>query len=248
MISKRAWLHPSRAATSACAAIWTTSAARERATSSRGGIVFIYCIASFVSQACVSDCALTLKIMMILKRTTKTKQAAGWTGSEWREKRRCDKMFSPPSWLFALLTCVGASCTGYAEDSTALRDKSAANGWTTRRTAGDGGGCCRHHPGERSWEQAGPRKELSELPGHVRRLLSELRQSRAQTSTVSALFLQEMPACTLKESGHDRATRFPSWRGDQTMWVTTLTNNDHESICKTIVVAVFTHIGWFFLS
>lgn len=52
---------PSHAATSACAAIWTIYAARERATSSRGGIVFIYCIVSFVPQVCVSYCTLTLK-------------------------------------------------------------------------------------------------------------------------------------------------------------------------------------------
>lgn len=98
----------------------------------------------------------------------------------------------------------------------------------TRWKAG-AGGRGGHRRGERGWEHASARGEVRckrpKSPGHLPRLPPELSQSGAQTSAVPALFLQEVFASTLEESGHGRAAELPGWQGDQTTWVTLFTNN-----------------------
>lgn len=130
----------------------------------------------------------------------------------------------------APLTCVDTSCR---HRGLALADKCTENGWT-HRTTGDGGGCRCHHHRERSWERAikrgKVRRNRPKLSGHVPCLLSELSQSRAETSALSALFLQEMLAFTFAESGHERADTLPGWQNEQTTWVTLFTNNGQGSI------------------
>ena len=92
------WPHPSRAATRACGANWTTAAARGRATPSRGGIV----LSNIRGGRCaavrwIGVCERSRFYSFCLERMNWLR--AGRRGG----KRRCDEMLSSGKWLLPSL-------------------------------------------------------------------------------------------------------------------------------------------------